>query len=167
MSLDVSQKVLLANRHSHVTQNGVRRGLVKVKVRQRKRQNVALPREAQLPGPGLDLDLHIQLAVHAAGFHLLQHLERLCNPGLQVVERCLVVFHRHGFGLGDAHRDALGRVAHALDLVGEGLHVGDEACLGELREGHALFFGIGFGLLENPCCVFKALDEGGDGNIIE
>jgi hypothetical protein len=137
---------------------------MEIEVRNRKRQHILLPRKLPLPSAELHHHLALLHAIQALRVHLLEHLDRLRDARLQLGEGRLVVLHGHGLGLGDAHDEALGGVADALDLVGQRGHVGHEA---RLEERGFVAGDVRAAFLEEGGEGFEGVDEGGDGDLVE
>lgn len=120
-----SQIIKLPHRHPLEPQQTIRRRNMKVEIRQREIHHIAPRRKLVLPALRLDHNLPLLLPVDALLGHRFQDLNRLLDPRLELLEGGFVVGHGDGVGAGDAGGGVFGAVAYALDLVGEGAHVGD------------------------------------------
>lgn len=159
--LDSPQEVELSNRHALLPENSIRHRLMEEKVRQRKRLQIAQPSELELLWPSLDNNLLVLLALESslAALSTLEHLKRLVDADVKLIEGGLIVLHLDLLEVGDTREHALGAVGAGLHLEDQGEHVVGEFALEEALGRDIVVFGPGFAFLEKILEVCEGSDE--------
>lgn len=129
--------------------------------------HILRPGELPRVPPRRNLNHLVLLPIRGVGFHLLQNLQRACDPSLEFREGGFRVGEGDGFVVAEADGKAFGGVGGALNLFGERVHVGDEAGGEEVFEGGVDGGGVVDGFGEDGGEGFEGADHDWDGECVE